>query len=814
MAVKDVIINFTTKDKDITGTKNKFDDLNSSAKKSAGSVKDLENQIKSSFSNMTKGLVKLGGALAGAFAIKQVVMNAVNIFKDFEAANSKLQSVLGATTSEMKRLSDQAKELGSSTSFTASQVTELQTEFAKLGFPTKEILNMTESTLAAAAAMGSGLGEQAALTGATIKAFGLASTDAARVNDVLAKSTSRSALDFSKLSTSMSTIAPVASNLGFGLEDTVALLGNLSDSGFDASTAATATRNIMLKLADSSSVLGKRLKEPVRDLPSLIRGLKQLTNDGVDLSEALELTDVRSVAAFSTFLSGTESLEKLSAELNNAEGAAKKMADTMLDNLAGDITKAESAWEGFILSIESGDGRIARAMRNIVQSFTQLLDNFKLDDRADELGLTRALFQDFDEGQKSVFNLDNALKKFRKGLAETNAPAKSYRIAMKSINEQMKTLDRSTELGNARYIVLRENLIALGQEMDVSTNEFKENSGAVDENTESLEKNSDSLKKQLSFLDRLANYVKETKKKIEDEEIMSTIFGDDAAEEDFMADIVAAGDKEIEYLNEKNRNILDADKELNDALKEQRDDAFNEMIEQRAEHDEIEAQLNEEKYALFLQTTQMFTDQLGNTFAAAMMNNEEMAKASSKAMVLTLLDAVERVVLLSIAQTQALALASPESVATLGAAGLAKGVIMTALIKGVFGAIKAQITQNFRDGVIDLAGAGTSQSDSIPANLSAGESVMTSKETKEHKPLLLAIRNNKLDDYLQKEYLPQFYMGKLPTKKANKKSGAYSDFSELIKLQKRGTKITNHKQISKPILDAITEANFVNRNGW
>lgn len=313
------------------------------------------------------------GITAGIAGVARLMTSTIAIFRDFEAANSKLQSVLGATTVEMKSLSDQAKELGSSTSFTASQVTELQTEFAKLGFPTKEILNMTESTLAAAAAMGSGLGEQAALTGATIKAFGLDSKDAARVNDVLAKSTARSALDFSKLNASMSTIAPVANAMGFGLEDTVSLLGNLSDSGFDASTAATATRNIMLKLADSSSVLGKRLKEPVKDLPSLIRGLKQLTNEGVDLSEALELTDVRSVAAFSTFLKGTDSLEKLSAELNNAEGSAKAMADTMLDNLSGDITIAESAWEGFILSLEDGSGVISQALRGITQFATETL---------------------------------------------------------------------------------------------------------------------------------------------------------------------------------------------------------------------------------------------------------------------------------------------------------------------------------------------------------------------------------------------------------------------------------------------------------
>jgi len=493
-------------------------------------LKDVDKSVGQSqrnVGNYTSAWGRLGGVLrsglgflgitAGIAGVAGLITSSISIFRDFEAANSKLQSVLGATKDEMAALSQQAKELGASTAFTASQVTDLQTEFAKLGFPTQEILNMTESTLAASAAMGSGLGEQAALTGATLKAFQLSSKEAARVNDVLAKSTARSALDFSKLNTAMSTIAPVANAMGFSVEDTVALLGNLSDSGFDASTAATATRNIMLKLADSSSVLGKRLKEPVKDLPSLIKGLRQLTDEGIDLSGALELTDVRSVAAFNTFLKGTDSLEKLSKELNNAKGAAQEMADVMLNNLSGDITKAQSAWEGFILDIEDGNGRISRALRGIVQSFTQLLDNFKLDDRADELGLTRALFQDFGEGEKSVFKLDNALGKFRKQLRESEAPAKSYRAAMKAINEQMKTLDRSTELGNARYIVLRDNLIKLGEDYkalsksqkettqvtEKDTEATKENTKAHKEREEQLKKEREEYKKQQEEIDKI-----------------------------------------------------------------------------------------------------------------------------------------------------------------------------------------------------------------------------------------------------------------------------------------------------------------------
>jgi len=330
----------------------------------------------SAFSKAGGALRSFAGALgitAGITGLFNVMKSTVAIFSSFEKANSGLKAVLGATNEEMVLLSANAKILGSTTAFTASEVVGLQTAFAKLGFPTADILLMTESTLNAAAAMGSGLDETATLTGATLKAFGLDASEASRVNDVLAKSTSASALDFGKLNSSMSTIAPVAKKFGFSLEGSTALLGELSNAGFDASSAATATRNIMLNLADANGKLAKSLKEPVTDLPSLVKGLKQLKGEGIDLGEALNLTDKRSVAAFATFLDGTDSVLELNEALLASGGTAQQMADTQLDNLSGSVTILNSAWEGFILSLEDGNGSFSRVLRNIVDLATEIL---------------------------------------------------------------------------------------------------------------------------------------------------------------------------------------------------------------------------------------------------------------------------------------------------------------------------------------------------------------------------------------------------------------------------------------------------------
>jgi len=292
-------------------------------------------------------------------AATRVIGGAIKIMIDFEKANSKLEAVLGATGDEMKQLSTQAKELGGTTAFTATEVTGLQIEFAKLGFPTEDIVKMTAATLDGAAALGSDLGEQAALTGALLKQFSLDADEAGRVNDVLALSASKSALDFTKLSTALPIVGATADAAGVSLERTTSLLGTLSNRGIDASTSATALRNIFLELAKE----GLTFEEAMAEI-----------NTATDKNaKAFELFGKRG-ATVGVILSQTaETTEELEQQLLNAEGAAKKMADTMLDNLAGDITIANSAWEGFVLALLEGDSVVSNTSRNLIQGSTSIL---------------------------------------------------------------------------------------------------------------------------------------------------------------------------------------------------------------------------------------------------------------------------------------------------------------------------------------------------------------------------------------------------------------------------------------------------------
>ena len=342
------------------------------AKNSSAAMRRFDSRVTRSINGLKRKVGSFGAYIGGA-ALFGALSAGIGVMADFEEANSNLASILQVNVDQTAKLQANSKKLGATTAFTASQVTGLQTEYAKLGFTEQEILKVTESTLSLAAATKTDLGQAASQVGATLRAFNLDAQHGARVADVFALSTSKSALNMEFLNTAMAIVAPVASKFGFSVEEVTTLLGKLADSGFDASSAATATRNIMLNLADSNGKLAKSLGRPVKDLPSLIAGLDNLNKKGIDLNKALKLTDKRSVAAFATFLGGTKKTLDLNEALEKAGGSAQKMADKQLDNLTGKTTILKSAYEGFILSLDDGSGPYSDTFKNIVMVATEML---------------------------------------------------------------------------------------------------------------------------------------------------------------------------------------------------------------------------------------------------------------------------------------------------------------------------------------------------------------------------------------------------------------------------------------------------------
>lgn len=333
------------------------------------------NKLKNGFLSLTKmKQVIIGFFTAIGMTVLGLVVgsfkNAFNLIVEFEKANSKLAAILGTTKNGITELEAAARQLGATTSYSAAQVTSLQIELAKLGFGKEQILQMEGAILKFAKAVDTDLASASAFAGASMRIFGI---EASEVEDMLASlalGTSKSALDFQYLSSAMSTAGPIAKMYGFTIQDTVALLGELANAGFDASTAGTAIRNLFLKLADSGGELAKALGRPVHTLDDLVDGLKKLEKEGVDVQRALELTDKRLVSPFAKLMAEADHIKTLRDEVTGVTEDFRQMSETMGDNVAGAMAGLKSAAEELVLKISSGT---TGPIKDLIKTLTSLV---------------------------------------------------------------------------------------------------------------------------------------------------------------------------------------------------------------------------------------------------------------------------------------------------------------------------------------------------------------------------------------------------------------------------------------------------------
>ena len=341
----------------------KKDGFDKGIKDSAAKSESFAQKIKNNWKGITASV------MAAVAAVKSIA-NAFSKIAEFEQANANLSTILGKTADQITALTDSALALGRSTEYTASQVTSLQTELAKLGFNESQITKMQRSVLNFATAVGTDLASAAALTGSVLRGFGLSAEDTEDVLGALAVSTNKSALSFSTLASGLSIVMPVANSFGFSVKDTTALLGTLINAGFDASSAATATRNILLYLSDSESKLNKLLGEQVKTLPDLVSALGRLRERGVDLNTTLQATDKRAVAAFNALIDGASSTMELRNALEDTGGELERISTERLNTVEGSVKILQSAWEGLMLSLSNSKGII----KSVLDSLTEFIN--------------------------------------------------------------------------------------------------------------------------------------------------------------------------------------------------------------------------------------------------------------------------------------------------------------------------------------------------------------------------------------------------------------------------------------------------------
>lgn len=440
------------------------------------------NEVRIGVGSMVKGMVGAQAVISGFQKLIGLFKSGAQSIVDFEAANSKLAAILGTTSKNIKDLTTDAQRLGAATKYTASQATALQIELAKLGFSKNEILQSTEGILKFAQATGAELPEAAALAGAALRMFNADTSETERYVSAMAVATTKSALSFSYLQTAMPIVGPVAKAFNFQIEDTLALLGKLADSGFDASMAATALRNIFLNLADSNGLLAKSLGGAVKTLPELVNGLKKLKEQGVDLNTTLELTDKRSVAQFNTLLTNIDALIPLREQITGVEEELGNMANTMGDNVQGAILGLSSAWEAFMLSFMESTG----PAKNVINFFARGIRNI-----ANDLKNTEQLQDDYN---------NRAVSMAQKGMATSDVIEKHtnrmQRLYKEKLNEGMKADEAALSAKEEYLETLKTQLMFENNAYEEAINNRRKEEKALD-NIGFFKKNTERSKDQI-----------------------------------------------------------------------------------------------------------------------------------------------------------------------------------------------------------------------------------------------------------------------------------------------------------------------------
>ena len=360
--------------------------LNQSTKQLKGAVKPV-NELNKSGLNLVNTFKSAAVAIAAAFAFRAIVgglKSIVTAFKDFEAQMAAVKAISGATSDQFKELEADALRYGKTTVFTATQVAQLQEEFARLGFTTSEIQNATRATLDLAAATGESLSNSAQIAGSTLRAYNMDASLTKEVTDTMAAAFTSSALNLERFTESMKFVAPVARATGFTLQETTAALANLADNGIKGSIAGNSLKNIMLKLGDANSKIAKKIGGPVQGIDELAEAMEKLKEEGFGATEAVDLLDKRSAPAFLALMQNIDGLRDSVQILNEAEGATQRMAAIRLDTLQGDMTLLASASEG--LSVALGE-EFEVMMRGVVFSLTNFIKS--ISDSSVALGLIK-----------------------------------------------------------------------------------------------------------------------------------------------------------------------------------------------------------------------------------------------------------------------------------------------------------------------------------------------------------------------------------------------------------------------------------------
>lgn len=348
------------------------------------SLNTVSQKVDKAFSKMMK--VAKSATLIGGTAATAAVTGAVKVGSSFESQMSTVEAISGAAEKQIMQLEEKAKEMGATTKFTATESGQAMEYMAMAGWKTKDMLNGIGGIMDLAAASGEDLAGTSDIVTDALSAFKMEAKESAHFSDVLAAASSNSNTNVGILGESFKEVAPVAGSMKYSIEDVSLTLGLMANQSVKGSKAGTSLKTAIANMAAPTQKMQKAMKKyniSLKDSDGKTKSLRSVIDDVRDSIGGLSSKTERAAAistifgkeampAMSAIVNASEKdYKKLAGSIDNASGAAKRMAKIRLDNLQGDVTIFQSALEG--KGIELYD-ELKEPMRDIVQSATDWLE--------------------------------------------------------------------------------------------------------------------------------------------------------------------------------------------------------------------------------------------------------------------------------------------------------------------------------------------------------------------------------------------------------------------------------------------------------
>lgn len=328
--------------------------------------------------NLLKNPLFQAGAVLG---VSIGLKDTIDTYKGFESAMSQVEAISGAGGMEMEKLTDKAKEMGATTKFTAQESAEAFNYMAMAGWKTEDMLGGIEGILNLAAASGENLSTTSDIVTDALTAFGMKAGDAGHFSDVMAAASSNANTNVSLMGETFKYAGAMAGTLKYSIEDVALATGLMANAGIKGNMAGTALNSIFTRLSTNTGGAADALNElgiaffhsdgSARDFSDVMKELREATADFTDEQKANLGNTIAGTYAQKGFLAilnaTTEDYNKLSYAVGNADGAAARMAETMMDNLQGSITFLQSAVDG--VKISFGE-RLSPYLRSFVDWLT------------------------------------------------------------------------------------------------------------------------------------------------------------------------------------------------------------------------------------------------------------------------------------------------------------------------------------------------------------------------------------------------------------------------------------------------------------